>query len=393
MKKKIGDTLVVISFFLVIFVIGIIYFVSPDKAQSELENRKLDQRPDATLQSLLSGDYFKRFGAYYTDQFPARNQMIEYNAVVNKFVLQKDVIQSIYVHDDGYLMDPVVPSDHGLTPKEIAAKINSFGEKLSNEDINVYFALTPNKTTMMEYKLPDYVESYGNDLSDRLMDQIKSPVKGIDLRGTIKDHMDESNLYFYTDHHWKPKAAHYAYEEIMNQMREDNRSLPQAISHDQFTWEEMGEPFYGSDARKTTKTYAKKADSLTVVRPKFDEKPLEICYRNKCDKSMYDMEELSSKDVYANKYRVYFSGDFSEGIVRNPNVGNDTKLLILKDSYANSMLQFVVRNFSETRILDLRHYDKESIYAYIEEHDIDNVLFIHNINSIVLTPSFVEFGE
>lgn len=393
MKASIGEKVVVILFLTFIFTFGIWSLVKPDEEMSVIENRNLDHRPDATLNNLLSGDYFKRFESYYNDQFPLRSQWIEANNKIEKVALQQDVVNSEYISDDGYLIPTLVSTDKTLEPKVIAQRINNFTGNVENNNINVYFALVPNKTTMMEYKLPNYVFSEANQLSDKLMNNLKefSNIIPIDLRSAIKPHMNEENLYFYTDHHWKAKGAYYAYQETVNQIKDMNENISKPIPKSSFKWKESEATFLGSDARKTTASYVEKPDTVTIVSPDFEHEDLEICYKNECDKKLYDFRYLKLSDKYTNRYKVYLSGDFSELIIRNPNVNNEQKLLILKDSYANPMIQFLARHYEETRILDIRHYDKKNIYQYIDENNIDDVLFVHNINSLITTPSLTNF--
>ncbi|MGY0691299.1 DHHW family protein [Virgibacillus sp. FSP13] len=392
MKTSLGDKIVVVIFLAFIFSFGIWSLVKPDDKMSVVENRNLDQRPDATSSNLLSGEYFKRFQSYYNDQFPLRSQWIEANNKIEKVALQQDVVNSEYISDDGYLIPTLVSSDDTLTPKDIAHRINKFATNVENEDVNIYFSLVPNKTTMMEYKLPDYVFSEANQLSNQLINNLNN-VASLDLRNAIKAHMNEKNLYFYTDHHWKAKAAYYAYQEIVSEIKENNKALSGPIPKDRFIWKESEAKFLGSDARKTTASYVEMPDTVTIARPDFEHENLEVCYRGECDKDLYDFRYLKLQDKYTNRYKVYMSGDFPEGIIRNPNVNNNQRLLILKDSYANPMIQFLSRHFEETRVLDLRHYDKKSVYQYIDENNIDDVLFIHNINSLVTTPSLTNFKK
>ncbi|MGM0879407.1 MAG: DHHW family protein, partial [Bacillota bacterium] len=70
----------------------------------------------------------------------------------------------------------------------------------------------------------------------------------IDLRSTIKPHLNEPNMYFYTDHHWKPKAAHYAYEKIIKEMNKEHPEIGKPVPKNQFEWKENSTLFYGSDA-------------------------------------------------------------------------------------------------------------------------------------------------
>ncbi|WP_330949201.1 DHHW family protein [Virgibacillus sp. MG-45] len=388
MRKSIGEIILAIAFVSIIFGFGMWSLLKEDDSSSVLENRKLSHRPDATVENLFSGEYFKQFETYYNDQFPLRSLWIEKKTELEKTAFQQRFIKSTYISKDGYLIPTLVSNDKQRSPEEIAKRIKSFAANINNKKVDVYFALVPNKTTMMEDKLPTYIRSEANVLSDRLIDALSNNnnIVPLDIRDTIKPHMNEENLYFYTDHHWKPRAAYYAYASIINKIKEKHSIVSPKHLND-FDWEESEVEFLGSDARTTTEAYVRNPDTITIVKPAFQEQELDICFNGKCGRSFNDERYLKLKDKYTNRYKTYFSGDVDEAVIQNPNIKDDQKLLILKDSYANPILQFIARNFSETRVLDLRHYKENSIYQYIEENNIDYVLFIHNINSLVTTPS------
>lgn len=391
--KNIGDLLVTVLFLSLIFIFGVWSIIKPDEETSVLENRELVQRPDFSIKEVISGSYLKNFEEYYNDQFPKRSLWIEANNKFEKTFFQQKVVGSIFVNSDGYLIPILTTNSKSLKPKTIATNISKFVESIEKLDVDVYFALVPNKTTTMEYKLPNYIHSEANFLSDQLITElsINKHITTLDVRDAINPHSTEKNMYFYTDHHWKPKAAYYSYQFILEKMREKNNDIKEVYPMDSFSWKESNVEFLGSDARRTTESYVKYPDTLTIVEPLFDETyDLEVCYRGDCERDLYDLKHLNIPGKYINRYRIYFSGDVPEGIIKNPNVTNDARLLILKDSYANPIIQFFVRNFNETRVLDLRHYEETSVNQYIEDNNITEVLFIHNINSLITTPALTE---
>lgn len=62
--------------------------------------------------------------------------------------------------------------------------------------------------------------------------------------------------------------------------------------------------------------------------------------------------------------------------------GNEDKpsLLILRDSYTDSFIPFLLDDFSEIHVLDLRYY-RASLKAYIEQNDFDNVLVCYSVSN------------
>ncbi len=391
MAKKASQYVIAIIFLCSLFIFGIWSLLDEDRVSSEMEGRTLEKRPDLNMETLTSGEYFSRFEDYYNDQFPLRNQWIEANASVSHHVFGQRLFKNAFIGEDGYMISPVDPENTDESIKRVHTKINEFAENLKANDIPVYFALAPNKTTMMEHQLPDYIESNANKLSDELSKGFSDAVNFLDLRSAIEPHMDEEDMYFYTDHHWKPRAAYYAYNEIIKNVGTKLTNIGQPLPMSAYNWVEDTTPFYGSEARKVGRSNVSKVDTITIVEKTADDTPLDISYRGKSNQPLFNEEILKKEDVYTNRYVSYFSGDVPEGIIRNPNVKNGKKLLILKDSYANAMVQFFPSHFEETRILDLRHYKHMTVKDYIDINDIDAVVFVHNINSILVTPQLLNF--
>ena len=82
--KKFHIVLLVLMLLAVLTVTAISVF-DTDPTFSELENRKLAQRPKFSLSSLLDGSFISAFETYYSDTFPGREKMLELNRSLNKF--------------------------------------------------------------------------------------------------------------------------------------------------------------------------------------------------------------------------------------------------------------------------------------------------------------------
>lgn len=82
--KKFHIVLLVLTLLAVLTVTAISVF-DTDPTFSELENRKLAQRPNFSLSSLLDGSFISAFETYYSDTFPGREKMLELNRSLNKF--------------------------------------------------------------------------------------------------------------------------------------------------------------------------------------------------------------------------------------------------------------------------------------------------------------------
>jgi hypothetical protein len=389
-KANIQGLALITIFLLTIFGFFIFTFVTPSKSMSLLENRNLAQRPDLNSENLLTGEYSKRFEQYYNDQFPMRDTFIETNSRINKNFLRQNIIDDVYVSDDGYLLSQIAEGT-SADAKGIASGINELADDLAKKNIGVYTALMPNKPTMMENKFPSYFPSYGQKNMDLLYKELDENTHPIDSRATLEKHMNEDYMFFYSDHHWQAKAAFYAYQNVMSEII-DKENMKDSISqYNDYSWELKGKPFYGSDARKTTSANAKKADKILVAELKKNHKPYVMKWGIKKRSGLYNTDFLTMEDLYTNRYQAYLGGDFAQLTITNPNQTNNKKLLVIKDSYANAFVQFLVPHYKEIHVLDLRHYNKMPIEKYVVENKIDQIVLLNNINSIFVTPALTNF--
>ena len=85
MKNKI----VTIVFAIVLFTISLTAFFKPLDSYSESERRPLEQMPQISAESILSGSFMAGFEKYATDQFPGRDFLRGVKAAFVTGVLQK----------------------------------------------------------------------------------------------------------------------------------------------------------------------------------------------------------------------------------------------------------------------------------------------------------------
>ena len=89
--------------------------------------------------------------------------------------------------------------------------------------------------------------------------------------------------------------------------------------------------------------------------------------------SIYDFSKINSRD----KYSMFIRGNNALTIINNKNLKNGKKILVIKDSFANSLVPFLTQNFEEVHIIDLRSFNIK-ISNYMEENDFDNILVLYN---------------
>jgi hypothetical protein len=94
---------------------------------------------------------------------------------------------------------------------------------------------------------------------------------------------------------------------------------------------------------------------------------------------IYREEYLTKKD----KYAYFFGGNYGE--VRICHTAQDAgrgNLLVIKDSFANAFVPFLIPEYDNIYMIDLRYYNGDMI-SYIRENEITDVLVLYNVSNFI----------
>ena len=117
------------------------------------------------------------------------------------------------------------------------------------------------------------------------------------------------------------------------------------------------------------------ADEIFVYENETNTNIREAIYDKVTTNSIFNEEYLEGKD----KYSYFLNGNNSKAIIKT-NVENNKKLLVIKDSYAHILSQFLCENYSEVHFLDPR-YTNFDYEEYVQENGITDVLFLYNVSN------------
>lgn len=367
-KQKIAKYMTVIVFASLIFLVTIINLFTPDKGFSESENRYLQKQPTFTFDNLLAGKFTADFETYMTDQFVWRDGFIGVKTQAEYIVGKKDS-NGVYFASDGYLIEKhdIKDIDYALLDRNIK-RLYEFTETTSQKlgDNKVSVMLIPTSSNVLKNTLPPFTSGFDQD---SVIDEIKNglPNNGIfvDLRDTLTEHSNEY-IYYKTDHHWTSNGAYYAYKEWSNRLGING------YSKDDFNINPVTESFYGTVYTKA-RLVSTKPDTIYTYVPKTNPQySVEYNLGERTENTLYADKYLTKRD----KYAYFLNGNNPIVKIISPNK-NSKKLLIIKDSFSHSFAPFVVNDFEEVHMLDLR-YLNISIQDYIDEHKITDALFMFN---------------
>lgn len=373
-KKKISNKKkrtynILISIFFIVFIEGIfiINLFKTDTDVSVMENRTLTHKPRFDIDNLIEGRYTKKYESYKNDQFIFREKFINIKSSIDSLLMKKDN-NNVYKGEDGYLFEAFEKPNEENEKNNIEA-INSFMEKHS--DINTTFMLIPISSSILKEKLPNNAPILDEKIYvDEFEKSLDSRINFIYPYDTMNSHKEEY-IYYKTDHHWTTLGAYYAYEELCEKLELDKKNL------DDYTKVLATDEFYGTLYSKGL-FKIKKGDDIYVYinKDEKDESIITYTEEQKKSASFYDTDKLKEK----NKYDLFLDGNHPLVEIENVNVNNDKKLLMIKDSYANSFVEFLTPFFSEIVMLDPRYY-YDDIEELISEKEFTDIIYLYNSNT------------
>ena len=87
------------------------------------------------------------------------------------------------------------------------------------------------------------------------------------------------------------------------------------------------------------------------------------------------------------KYAVYFGGNFGRIDIELKNSRNHKKLLVIKDSFANSLIPFLMADYAQITLIDFRYFNKP-VSKLIQEIQPDETLIVYEISNFAQDTNF-----
>lgn len=361
-----------IFFVLTIFAAVIANLVKKDVSFSESENRILTEKPKWNLQDVASGEYMSQFESYAADQFILRDSWIQLKLQLDKLAGKKES-NGVYLGKDGYLMEVLDEPNEEYEEKNLSA-IGDFAQR--HQDLNVSMTLVPNAAYILEEKMPKNapVRDQEADL-EKVRGAVGDKLNFVDVTEVLREHAGEE-IYYKTDHHWTSLGAKYVFEEMA-----DDLGITPVSDYKEYT---VSDTFSGTLASKSG--YHGQKDTIQVYDPQGVDNDYVVFYADTQEKttSIYDRSCLKEKD----QYTVFFGGNHTRIDIESP-YEEDRCLLIFKDSYANSFVQFLTPYYRKIILIDPRYY-YDNVEQLMASEGVTDVLFLYNLNTFLTDTSLAD---
>ena len=343
-----------------LFLMALLLLILPKRRFSEREKRYLAEAPKFSAASVLSGAWGEQAEDYLADHLPGRDFFVGVNAYFD-LITGRQPGKDILAVGGGRLVESPASWDEAMAAKNMDA-VRSFAQDCT---IPVDLMLIPSAGWAAKESVSSLLGTYEDDaMIQALYERSGNELGCVELCPRFEGQAD---WYFRTDHHWNSRGA---YEGLCAYLGFVNRSCPPESAYERID----GGIFRGSTWSRSA-LWLTPGDALELWQPAG-----EISVTNAESEETHDgvfyWERLEEED----KYTVNLDGNHS--LVRTENPDGEGKLLVIRDSFANSLGTFLAGEYETVVLVDLRYY-RQSISKLMEQEPFDRVLVCYSLSNFL----------
>lgn len=394
----------------------------PRSKYSPLEKRELKQFPKFSWHDLWGGKFTSEVSSWYSDSEPYRDRFMTLS------MLAKHAIEVPIPGDDEKIVFHAAESEEAKAPdqknerdlEEYANNINAnenaklahkgilvvgsgqnvraimtFGasehaadgyaavankyKEIFGDKVNVYCMIIP---TAIAFYCPDAAKK--STKSQRatiasLYSHLRDDVKAVDLYSELGRHAKE-DIYLRTDHHWAPLGGYYGAKRFAEVAGVPFKTLSEGYE------KHVVHGYVGSMYGYSKDIAVKNAPEDFVYYT-----PTGVNYTTTYTSYTIDKnykvtgEKPPVKGEYFFKHSDGSSGAYctfmgSDTKITKVETGtrNGRRLIILKDSFGNTLPGYLFYSFEEVHVIDFRYFTK-NMKKYVADNKITDILFANNV--------------
>lgn len=416
--------------------LGLLFFARPKT--SEKEKRSLAKYPSFTMKTFLNGEYFSDVSTWYSDTYPFRDALVSADqklkglyGIESKTMMvgeEKQADEIPDINDNTEAVTETTTTEAATEDTEAGATTEATTEKVREVDppdskgmdeeiqnqiqqnlyvkgdaaysvyyfgkenctnyvaalnnvaaelkgqTTVYNILVPNNSGVMlsEDELSKLAGSDQEQAIDYYYSIESDDVKTVDTIKTLREHNDEY-LYFRTDHHWTQLAAYYVYQNFCKVKGIEAHDLSY---YDKKEFKNFLGTFYSTLGNSNMES---NPDTVDAYVPKGTN---DMTFWDTDGKEwnwnvIYDVDSWAS----SSKYMTFIGGDRPMEVIENPQIKDGSSCVVLKESYGNCFVPFLVDHYQTVYVLDYR-YTTVNVLDFVKEKQADDLIIINNITII-----------
>ena len=359
--------IVAIVFPAIVLFLAVFFLILPKELYSEQENRYLTTFPKWEWKRVQSGKYMEDISSYLSDHFPFRDFFIGFKTDVEIWMGKRE-INDVYIAADDFLIEVY---QKPVNSQRISETLKKFYETVKTLGVQeTHLMLVPTASYVYGDKISQYAPKY-NQMETAEMIYEQTGIPEIDCSERLLQCKDNDALYYKTDHHWTTYGAYQGYLSYC-----EVKGI-EPIALDMLEAELVTEDFYGTVYSKVN-DYDRSGDCITLYRNPQDCLTVFYTDTEETTNTLYNMEYLEKKD----KYSLFLDNLHTLIEITNAHADSEDVLVLVKDSYANSMVSFLASHYKKVYVFDTRYY-KSGLSEFVEKHpEVTDVLLLYNMNTI-----------
>ncbi len=268
---------------------------------------------------------------------------------------------------------------------ENSVNIIELNRFLSERGIPFLFIAAPSKNSMYDVK---FAPGYSSDARKTLIEMVntlrEAGINTLDMDSWFEEHhWHMEDVFFKTDHHWRPKAGLMAAQQTMELLQQKEIAVyeEEKLQEKNYRIKVLKNWLLGYQGRRVGKQYAG-VDDIAVYYPRFKTRySYSGLHRNSTDwdykKNLLRQDLIKEKNLFrADPQAIYLYGELPLQIVTNTDAINNMRLLVIGDSFRKPWQYFLATQFQEMHSLDPMRFSDWTTAQYIEEIKPDLVIVI-----------------
>ena len=370
------------TFFVFLFVIAFIGLLLPLRPkESELEKRELSKFPKPTVSTVLNGEFFSDISTWYADTFPFRETLMSANAKMKKFYgittqeIYGDAAQGDEIPDaDAEMETTPTPTPEEDDIQEEDGTIHAEPERLGK----IYIA------DNRGFELYGFSRA-GADAYINMMNSAATQLKDI---ATIYDILVPTSIAVNIDQENQQKVGSNSQEDTfayVNGHLDASKELMKAkgMTPSPLTDYTKSEypGFVGSFYQYSNQSETLKNNPDTVVT--YTPTCNDLTYTNTDGQQVsgYVVSDVT-KYSEANKYLCFICGDQPYERIDNPNITDGSSCVVIKESYGNAFVPFLVNSYQTVHVVDYRYFSG-NLVDLVKDNNIQDVIYVNNANALI----------
>ena len=340
------------------------------------------------------------------EQFYGRHGFIDLFGALQEMMGKREMNDFEVVQDEQGFLHYTYFGEGASETIDLVESLNDSRNGIKDKSVKFMYAMTPDKF------LPGYTTfskglpyNYANETADLFLEHLQNyKIDSLDFRDGLEESgINNADLFYKTDHHWKVETAFWGFTRLLDELREkygleipNYKEVTNLDNYNQITYPNS---FIGSMGRKNG-VYYSGVDDFTFIYPKFQTeyaykaitKGAKIETYGTFDQALLCMvpfaQDRNKYDVMSDKYAGYLYGNQGIAHIKNKKV-KGPKIMLVKDSFMLPLASFLSTVCSDVYLVDARYYEK-SILDYTNSiKNLDYIIVSYTPQD--LTEEFFQF--